>query len=118
MAVLRDVTERKRAEMEMTGLQEQLHQSQRMEAIGQLAGDIAHDFSNLPSIIKGYTNLSFHTLKEDDPLQGNGSKQSLCTPAVESISWRSHGRERRLTGRNTQAGRKRNVSGKEEKSIS
>jgi len=38
--------------------------------------------------------------------------QSLCTPAVESISWRSHGRERRLTGHNTQTGRKGNVSGK------
>lgn len=71
MAVLRDITERKRAEMEMTALQEQLHQSQRMEAIGQIAGDIAHDFSNLLSIIKGYTNFSLHTLKEDDPLQEN-----------------------------------------------
>jgi two-component system cell cycle sensor histidine kinase/response regulator CckA len=71
MAVLRDITERKRAEMEMTGLQEQLHQSQRMEAIGHLAGDIAHDFGSLLSIIKGYTNFSLHTLKKDDPLQEN-----------------------------------------------
>jgi two-component system, cell cycle sensor histidine kinase and response regulator CckA len=69
MAVLRDITERKRAEMEKTGLQEQLHQSQKMEAIGQLAGDIAHDFNNLLFIIKGYTNFSLHALKEDDPLQ-------------------------------------------------
>lgn len=71
MAVIRDITERKRTEVEMTGLQEQLYQSQRTEALGQIAGDIAHDFGNLLSIIKGYTNFSLNTLKEDDPLQEN-----------------------------------------------
>ncbi len=85
MAVLRDITERKRAEMEMTGLQEQLHQSQRMEAIGQIAGDIAHDFSNLLSIIKGYTNLSFHTLKEDDPLQENIKEIQKATERATAL---------------------------------
>ena len=85
MAVLRDITERKRAEMEMTGLQEQLHQSQRMEAIGQLAGDIAHDFGNLLSIIKGYTNLSFDTLKEDDPLQENIKKIQKATEQATAL---------------------------------
>ena len=85
MAVLRDITERKRAEMEMTGLQEQLHQSQRMEAIGQLAGDIAHDFGNLLSIIKGYTNLSFHTLKEDDPLQENIKEIQKATERATAL---------------------------------
>ena len=85
MAVLRDITERKRAEMEMTVLQEQLHQSQRMEAIGQLAGDIAHDFGNLLSIIKGYTNLSFHTLKEDDPLQENIKEIQKATERATAL---------------------------------
>jgi two-component system, cell cycle sensor histidine kinase and response regulator CckA len=85
MAVLRDITERKRAEMEMTVLQEQLHQSQRMEAIGQLAGDIAHDFGNLLSIIKGYTNLSFHTLKGDDPLQDNIKEIQKATERATAL---------------------------------
>jgi len=85
MAVLRDITERKRAEMEMTGLQEQLHQSQRMEAIGQIAGDIAHDFSNLLSIIKGYTNFSLHTLKEDDPLQENIKEIQKATERATAL---------------------------------
>jgi len=85
MAVLRDITERKRAEMEMTGLQEQLHQSQRMEAIGQLAGDIAHDFGNLLSVIKGYTNFSFHTLKEDDPLQENIKEIQKATEQATAL---------------------------------
>ena len=85
MAVLRDITERKRTEMEMTALQEQLHQSQRMEAIGQIAGDIAHDFGNLLSIIKGYTNLSFHTLKEDDPLQENIKEIQKATERATAL---------------------------------
>jgi signal transduction histidine kinase len=85
MAVLKDITERKRAEMERTVLQEQLHQSQRMEAIGQLAGDIAHDFGNLLSIIKGYTNLSFHTLKEDDPLQENIKEIQKATERATAL---------------------------------
>jgi PAS domain S-box-containing protein len=69
--IIRDITERKRAEEEMRALQEQLRQSQKMEAIGRLAGGIAHDFNNLLTIIKGYSQLSLLDLKEGEPLWGN-----------------------------------------------
>lgn len=69
--ILRDITGRKKAEQEMIALQEQFRQSQKMEAIGKLAGGVAHDFNNLLTIIKGYCQLSLPTIKEGDPLKEN-----------------------------------------------
>jgi len=71
LGIARDITDRKRAEEEMAALQEQLRQSQKMEAIGRLSGGIAHDFNNLLTVIKGYSQLSLMELKEDDPLRKN-----------------------------------------------
>ncbi|MBI5249867.1 MAG: PAS domain S-box protein [Desulfomonile tiedjei] len=57
LGVVVDITDRKRIEQEKEALKAQLLQAQKMEAIGTLAGGVAHEFNNLLLVISGYAEL-------------------------------------------------------------
>ena len=67
-AIARDVTERKSREKELAEIHNQLAESQKMEAIGQLAGGVAHDFNNLLTAIFSYGRFVLEELTDKGPI--------------------------------------------------
>jgi len=66
--IARDISARKRAEEERNKLQLQLHQAQKMESIGRLAGGVAHDFNNMLQVILSYASLASQDVPADSPV--------------------------------------------------
>ncbi|MEK6814630.1 MAG: ATP-binding protein [Nitrospirota bacterium] len=58
--IARDITERK-------NLETQFRHAQKMEAVGRLAGGVAHDFNNMLTVINGYAEMLLGRMKPDDP---------------------------------------------------
>jgi signal transduction histidine kinase len=65
----RDIDERKHAEAERGRLEQRLRQAEKMEAVGRLAGGIAHDYNNLLGGILGYAELLAENAPADSPLK-------------------------------------------------
>lgn len=81
-----DITEQK-------NLESQLIQSQKMEAIGRLAGGVAHDFNNLLTVIQGYGDMALSKVNEDNPIykhlkqiQDAGKKAEALTNQLLTFS--------------------------------
>ena len=79
--ITRDITERREAQLKLEQMHQQLAESQKLDALGQLTGGVAHDFNNLLMVISG----SLHTLKKavgDDP------KSQRAVAAIEGAAKR------------------------------
>jgi len=96
--IVRDISSRKKVEEEQKRLETQLQRAEKMEAIGTLAGGVAHDLNNVLSGIVSYPDLLLMQLPEDSPLrnpiftiQKSGQKaaaivQDLLTLARRGVS--------------------------------
>jgi two-component system, cell cycle sensor histidine kinase and response regulator CckA len=87
LCVVVDITERKRSEEERESLKSQLLHSQKMEAVGTLAGGIAHEFNNLLTIIVGYAELLLLDTDERDSRHSDLSKiVTACRRGAELVN--------------------------------
>ena len=69
VTIVRDITGRKRAEEEKAHLEAQLRQSQKIEAIGNLASGVAHDINNMLAAVMGLASILQMDIDPDDPSQ-------------------------------------------------
>jgi PAS domain S-box-containing protein len=79
VGTVQDITERRR-------LEEQLRQAQKLEAIGRLAGGIAHDINNALTAIVGYTELALAALAEGHPARPDVAEIRRAAERAESVT--------------------------------
>ena len=71
LGIFHDITDQRRTEEALRKSEERLAQSQKLEAIGRLAGGVAHDFNNLLTVIRGYADLLDEQMHENHPMKGD-----------------------------------------------
>ncbi|MEX2137762.1 MAG: PAS domain S-box protein [Pirellulales bacterium] len=84
--VIRDITERKQTEEAIRQRDQQLRHSQKMEALGTLAGGIAHEFNNLLQAILGYTRFAMEGLGESDQRRQDLSQVVIAADRAAALT--------------------------------
>ena len=82
----RDITGRMRIEAERQKLETRLHQSERLESLGQLAGGVAHDFNNLLSVILNYAAFVAEELADNDAVRADVEEIQLAAERAARLT--------------------------------
>src|ERR1700749_3121787 len=86
--ITRDITERREAQLRLEQMQKQLAESQKLDALGQLTGGVAHDFNNILMIISG----NVHAIKRDNL----NAKSMRALQSIEAAAQRAAALTRQL----------------------
>jgi PAS domain S-box-containing protein len=106
LLITSDITQRKHAEQALRRTEEQLHQAQRLESLGQLAGGVAHDFNNLLQVIQSNLYFVQHSLDKGQSATNELEQAQRATERAAELT--SHllaiGRRKRVDSRRLELG--------------
>jgi PAS domain S-box-containing protein len=83
---VQDITETRRAQDALRRSEEQLRQAQKMEAVGRLAGGVAHDFNNILTVITGYCGLMLQRIERQHPLRKHAEEIGRAAERASALT--------------------------------